>query len=92
MDEDKIERACPLLSERVTLLEAQMVKVRDAFPGEDYDGHRRAHKTMIEDIESRKRLTQAVREKTISGLIWLAIVALGTLLWTGIKHRLGGNF
>jgi hypothetical protein len=38
---------------------------------------------MMEDINARKRLTEVIREKTISGLIWLGIVALGTAVW---KH------
>lgn len=90
MPDDEQKPSCPLLSERIILLEAQVNKMRDAFPNEDYDGHRRAHKALIEDVEARKRLVQAIREKTISGLVWMAIIALGTLLWTGMKHRLQG--
>ncbi len=56
-------------------------KFDQAFPSADIDGHRRYHEAMIEDIEARKRLTQAIKEKTISGLIWAAIVAAATAGW-----------
>lgn len=48
----------------------------EAFPGGDHMGHCRYHQLMIEDIEAKKRLRQAVMEKTIGGLVWSAIVAV----------------
>lgn len=51
------------------------------FPGGDAEGHRRAHEMMMADVESRKRLTEAIREKTLSGLVWACIVGIGAAVW-----------
>lgn len=53
----------------------------EAFPGADHVGHCRYHTLMIEDIDSRKKLRQAVVEKTISGLVWGAVVGIGAAVW-----------
>lgn len=53
----------------------------DAFPGGDHVGHCRYHQLMIEDIESKKRLRAAILEKTISGLVWAAIVGFAISSW-----------
>lgn len=56
----------------------------EAFPGGDHVGHCRYHDLMIEDIAARKRLRQAIVEKTISGLVWGAIIGIGAALWYGV--------
>lgn len=53
----------------------------EAFPGGDHVGHCRYHALMIEDIDGRKKLRQAVIEKTISGLVWSAVVGAGIAVW-----------
>ena len=63
--------------------------VTRAFPSGDIDGHRRYHEVMISDIESRKKLTQAIIEKTISGLIWSLVVGLGISIWHELLRALG---
>lgn len=60
--------------------------VKKAFPAGDIEGHRRYHEVMIADLESRKKLTQAILEKTISGLVWSIIVGLSLAVW----HELSG--
>lgn len=60
----------------------------DAFPGGDHVGHCRYHDLMIEDIDSRKRLRQAVMEKTVSGLVWAFVVAVAIAGWQWIKAQL----
>lgn len=80
----------PVIKERLTKVEDSVRLLQQAFPENDYDGHRRAHKALIEDVEARKRLAQAVREKSISALVWAAIVGILTLLWQGLKIKLGG--
>lgn len=57
----------------------------EAFPGGDHVGHCRYHQLMIENIEAKKRLTQAVTEKTIGGLIFSAIVGVLYACWLYIK-------
>ncbi|HEX5130243.1 MAG TPA: hypothetical protein VFV90_10880 [Usitatibacter sp.] len=53
----------------------------EAFPGGDHVGHCRYHELMIEDIAARKRLRQAVVEKTIGGLVWAMIVGFAIMSW-----------
>lgn len=63
----------------------------DAFPGGDHVGHCRYHDLMIEDINSRKKLRQAVMEKTISGLVWAAVVGAGVAIWNYYFKAKGGG-
>lgn len=57
----------------------------DAFPGGDHVGHCRYHQLMIDDIDSRKKLRQAVLEKSVAGLVWGALVFLGLACWSYFK-------
>jgi len=66
---------------------AELGALRNAFPGGDIDGHRRAHETMIELLEERRKLRVAIQEKTISGLIWAAIVAGATAVYQHYFQR-----
>lgn len=69
------------LLSRLDLQEANISRVLGAFPAGDPESHRRYHDALIEDLAERRKLRQAVQEKTISGLVWSGIVALGTLLY-----------
>ena len=60
-----------------------------AFPHGDFEGHRRYHETMIEMLIERRRLRQAIQEKTISGLIWAALVGVGIAVWHQIIAAVG---
>ena len=80
------------MKQTLQLIEKRVENIESAFPHGDYAGHCRGHLAMMEDIESRKRLTATIREKTIGGLIWAGIVGLGMLLWAGVKSRLAGMF
>lgn len=77
-----------ITDERLDSLERRMDDVelwqKDAVPNGDHIGHRRYHMLMIEDIEGRKRMRQAILEKTIPGLIWGAIVGLGGIFWFAV--------
>lgn len=57
-----------------------------AFPDGDIEGHRRYHEAIIEDLETRKRLVQAIKEKTISGLVWAMIVGVSLALFHEIQR------
>lgn len=63
--------------------------INTAFAGGDPDGHRRAHEVMIALVEEKRRLRVAIEEKTISGLIWVAIVWAGVAAWHEIKSAIG---
>lgn len=58
--------------------------ISSAFPSSDFEGHRRYHETVIELLAERRRLRIAIQEKTISGLIWVGIVGMGTAVWHGV--------
>lgn len=62
----------------------------DAFPGGDHVGHCRYHELMIEDIEARSRLRQAVMEKTVAGLVWGLLAGLGIACWQYFKTLVKG--
>ena len=61
-------------------------KMFNAFPASDWEGHRRYHEAQIEILMEKRRLRSAIQEKTISGLIWLAIVAIGLAVWHEIVN------
>ena len=80
--------------ERLNLLENKIDTVlkehiNTAFPGGDSDGHRRAHDTMINMMEERRRMYASIREKTLSGLIWGGLAWLGWAVLTKIRMELG---
>jgi len=79
------ETAGDSLSDRVGELERKFL---EAFPNGDWAGHRRYHEIQIELLLERRTLRAAVTEKTISGLIWAALVALGLATWQYIKTQL----
>lgn len=56
-------------------------RVSGAFPGADGDAHRRAHEAMIERTAELRRLRVAIQEKTIGGLVWAAMIAVGLAMW-----------
>lgn len=69
--------------------EAIKAHIHVAFAGGDPDGHRRAHETMINMMEERRRMYASIREKTISGLIWGGIAWVGWAVLTKIRIELG---
>lgn len=80
---------CAALAERLIQLEQDMEKIRDAFPEGDYQGHARAHQVMIERNQELRRLRIAIAEKTIAGLIWAGMIALGLGIWELVLSKLG---
>jgi hypothetical protein len=62
----------------------------EAFPGGDHVGHCRYHQLMIEGIDAKKRLREAILQKTIAGLVWGAMIGLGLAVWQYIKSLLKG--
>lgn len=77
------------LRERLTRVEGEVRLMQKAFPDQDYEGHRRGHEYMIRNVEAKERLATAIKEKTISALLWSVIVGLAMLMWQGLKLKLG---
>lgn len=80
------------LTETVDKLYHDVVNLQKAFPGDDAMSHRRYHELIIKQIEAKERLSQTIIEKTISGLVWSAIVAVGILLWRGLLSFFAKGF
>lgn len=59
-------------------------KLNCAFPAGDIDGHRRYHELVIQLLAEKRRLRIAIQEKTISALVWVVLVALGSFVWKAI--------
>lgn len=75
------------LSQNMKDLSENIKKLNSAFPASDLDGHRRAHELMIESMQDRRRLTQAIKEKTIVALLWSVILFLGLATWNYINDH-----
>lgn len=73
----------------MSTLKLQITGLTAAFPNGDSDSHRRYHEAVMEDVTARKRLTQAILEKTVSGLLWSFVLAIGYAIWNELKRRLG---
>lgn len=54
-----------------------------AFPAGDADGHRKYHELIIRKTEEIRRLRVVITEKTLTALVWLAIIWLAKTLWQG---------
>lgn len=63
--------------------------VKQAFAGSDPEGHRRAHEVMMEMLDERRKLVAAIKEKTISGLIWGLTIWMGIAILNQIRHAMG---
>ncbi len=74
-----------MVDERLDSLERRAddmeAKFKAAFPAGDHEGHRRAHEMQMEMLAERRRLVAAVKEKTIAGLVWATILAIGLACW-----------
>ena len=71
--------------------DSSIAQLKDAFPANDYGGHRRYHELLIAGLEERRKLRIAIQEKTIGGLIWAGLVLMGLSLWQYFKSKIAGN-
>jgi len=74
------------LNARFDKLEALL---KSGFPGGDPDEHRRYHDEVIDFMRERRELWKAIREKTITALVWSGLLALGSAIYHFIKTKLG---
>lgn len=58
-----------------------------AFPGGDWDGHRRYHETMIEKAKARGMFYQELTTHLVKGGAWALIVFLAWASWQAIKTK-----
>lgn len=58
-----------------------------AFPGGDWDGHRRYHETLIARAEARTKFYDDLRAELAKKGMWALIALLGIALWQYIKSK-----
>lgn len=58
-----------------------------AFPDEDPSGHRRYHDAMVERIEKRAKLYDAMLEELTKKGMWALILFVGAALWFYFKSK-----
>lgn len=76
-------------SQRLSSIETKIEIIGGAFPAGDFEGHRRYHQSLIEVLEERRALYRSIREKTLIGILWAAIVWIGIAVWHEIGAALG---
>lgn len=77
------------MDNRHKAMEEAQAKLQDAFPEGNTEGHRRFHELQIQRLAELRSLRIAIQEKTISGLLWSAVVFLAMAAWTYLKKALG---
>lgn len=63
--------------------------LKSGFPGGDPEEHRRYHDEVIDFIRERRELWRAIREKTLTALLWSGLLTLGSAIYHYIKAKLG---
>lgn len=63
-------------------------KFKEAFPGGDYAGHCRYHEVQIQMLLDRRKLIAAIQEKTIGGIVFAVVVAVGLAIWQWFKEEI----
>ncbi|TCK43970.1 hypothetical protein B0G84_2318 [Paraburkholderia sp. BL8N3] len=58
-----------------------------AFPGGDWDGHRRYHEAVIQRIEERAKLYQDLRAELAKKGLWALIAAIASAIWYYTKVK-----
>lgn len=73
-----------LILERQLELERMIM---GAFPGGDFEGHKRYHEEVILVMQDRRKLRQAVLEQVIKGSVWALGIAMCTAAWQYLKGQ-----
>ena len=76
-----------VLEKEVKVAIERIDNLAKGFPGDDPDGHRRAHEALIQRAEERAALYRALREELVKKGLWALIVAIGALVWIGISAK-----
>jgi hypothetical protein len=58
-----------------------------AFPGGDWDGHRRSHEAMIARHEAKARFYEELRVDLAQKGLWALIVGVATAVWYYFRTR-----
>lgn len=63
--------------------------LKSAFPGGDPEEHRRYHQEAIEFMRERRELWKSIRERSLTALVWAALIGLGSAVWHYLQLKLG---
>lgn len=66
------------------------VLLTSAFPDGDPTKHRQYHDEVMDWMRERRDLMKAIREKTVTALVWALMVGAGTALWKTLTTKIGG--
>lgn len=58
-----------------------------AFPGGDWEGHRRYHECLIRKMEARTKFYEDLRSHLAKNGIWAVLVVLGLAIWQYFKIK-----
>lgn len=79
--QSKILKQLDAMDKRHTTSEIRIDKLFTGFPQGDVEGHGRYHDALIKATEARREMWKNIAEKTIAGLIWLAVLYIGSVFW-----------
>lgn len=60
-----------------------------AFPADDPVGHRRHHEESIEFYKDMKALALEIRNHTVKGVVWGALLLVALAVWAFVKTKIG---
>ena len=84
--EERASSESAQLNARFDKLEALL---KSGFPGGDPEEHRRYHDEVIDFMRERRELWKAIREKTLTALLWSGLLTVGSAIYHFIKTKLG---
>ena len=79
--------------QEMEVIERRFAELKDllssAFPNEDPIKHRQYHEEVIDYMRERRELWKSIRDKSLSGLVWALLAAVGTAVWQYLKVKIG---
>ncbi len=62
--------------------------IMGAFPGGDFEGHRRYHEEVIQDMQERRRMRNGVYEHLFKMGLWTVVLGGAAAVWQYLKEHL----
>jgi hypothetical protein len=59
--------------------------IKSGFPDGDPHKHREVHERLLRQLSDKRELWKEVREKTISGAVYSALIFIALAIWEAIK-------
>ena len=84
---NQIDKHALETNSRLSSIESKVDMVAAAFPGGDFEGHKRYHQALIQTLEEKRAFYRSLKEKTLLGILWALVVWLGMAIW----HELANN-